>query len=545
MSNIQIFEQKDFTGGLNLRSDQFQLANNESPEMLNVEVDPRGGVFSRGGMSRLHSAVATADTWDPQRLYGFYGSSTNNLMLINGTKIYKQDGTGFTAVAHSGGDIVTTNSHGASCATWGSDLYIVTGATNTVGSYKWTGAGLATNIPASSSSTWVNRSHAVDNRMPQAELITVHSNRMFVANIKEDGNLFPNRLRWSDESLPTNWVEEDYIDIEGGGNKITGMCVVNGGLVIFKEYSMYFLYGYDHTDYRIVQIASDIGCISPHSFVATQQGVYFYANRKGLHFFDGSNLSNLFEPLRTAFDLRYINTEVPEKVSISWIGRRVWLSLPYSTTTQVEVSTINIVYDPSMQSYTMFSTADSYGVVGGIDYRTSEGNELRLACHPVTKVVLEVDKYNYDYDAINVDGSVSGFPTVYRTKWFDGGSFLQRKMFRRPDLVMRETETNETVAVQVFHDYQEAVGAEKRTFNITLESSAVGLLWDTELWAFEPAGLPAYGSVWSTDVLGGSIKTASNLGMAKTVQLRFVGELTKPWGINSIGYKWVPRRVKG
>jgi hypothetical protein len=54
--SIQIFEQKDFTGGLNLRSDQFQLADNESPEMLNVEVDPRGGVFSRGGMARINTS---------------------------------------------------------------------------------------------------------------------------------------------------------------------------------------------------------------------------------------------------------------------------------------------------------------------------------------------------------------------------------------------------------------------------------------------------------------------------------------------------------
>jgi len=542
--SIQIFEQKDFTGGLNLRSDQYQLADNESPEMLNVEVDPRGGVFSRGGMGRFHSEVATADTWVPHRLYGFYGA-TNNLMLINNTKLYKQSGNAFAAVAHSGGDIVSTATYGASCATWGSNLYVVTGASNTVGSYVWSGAGLATNIPASSSSTWQTRSAAVANRMPQAELITVHSNRVFVANTKEDGNLFPNRLRWSDESLPTNWVVDDYIDIEGGGNKITGMCVVNGGLVVFKEYSMYFLYGYDHTDYRIVQVASDIGCVTPQSFVATQQGVYFYANRKGLHFFDGSNLTNLFEPLRTAFDLRYINTALPEKVSLSWIGRRVWLSLPYSQTTQASVQTLNVVYDPSMRSYTMFSTADGYGVVGGIDFRSSEGNEFRLACHPVVKVVLQVDKYDYDFDSINVDGSISGFPTVYRTKWFDGGSFLQRKMFRRPDLVMRETDSNENIAVQVFHDYQEAIGSEKRTFNITLNSSAVGMVWGTDNWAIEPAGGTPYGSVWSVDVLGGSIKTASNLGLAKTVQLRFVGELTKPWGINSIGYKWVPRRVKG
>ena len=33
-----------FTGGLNLRSDQFNLNDNESPDLLNVIVDPRGGI---------------------------------------------------------------------------------------------------------------------------------------------------------------------------------------------------------------------------------------------------------------------------------------------------------------------------------------------------------------------------------------------------------------------------------------------------------------------------------------------------------------------
>jgi hypothetical protein len=30
----------DFTGGINLRRNQFQLADNESPDLLNVDIDP-------------------------------------------------------------------------------------------------------------------------------------------------------------------------------------------------------------------------------------------------------------------------------------------------------------------------------------------------------------------------------------------------------------------------------------------------------------------------------------------------------------------------
>ena len=49
MAQILAQQIYDFTGGLNFRADQFQLKANESPSMLNVEIDPRGGVFSRAG----------------------------------------------------------------------------------------------------------------------------------------------------------------------------------------------------------------------------------------------------------------------------------------------------------------------------------------------------------------------------------------------------------------------------------------------------------------------------------------------------------------
>jgi hypothetical protein len=549
MSNIQIFEQKDFTGGLNLRSDQFQLANNESPEMLNVEVDPRGGVFSRGGMTRL-TASTIAGTWSPHRLIPFYGVASR-LLLVNDTKIFYYTGAAWTALTHSGGDIVGTAEDGISAASWGTSLYMVTGQGG-AGGYKWNGE-VTSGVPAVSTTltpsgtapnAWQTTPDVSHLKMPKANFICAHANRMFVAGTNEDGVLFPNRVRWSYEDIPNNWHVDDYIDIEGGGNRITGICVVNSGLVVFKDYAVYYIIGYDSDDFRVIQISSDAGCSGSDAFVVAQEGVFFYVNRKGLHFFNGSSIANVFEPLSSAFDLGYINSAITNKVSLSWLGRRLWMSVPYSTGSLATTETTNIVYDPSMGSYTMFSTSDGYGVRGGTDFRNSTNEEQRLACHPVVQSVVQVDQYSKDYDSIKVNGDIDGFVTTYRTKWFDAGSFLQRKMFRRPDLVMRETETVQNVNVKVYHDYQEALGSEKREFNLELTSTITGMLWGDN-WTYEGAGQDLYASVWSSSSLGGSIKTAQNLGLARTVQLNFTGELKKPWGINSIGYKWVPRRVKG
>jgi hypothetical protein len=551
--SIQIFEQKDFTGGLNLRSDQFQLADNESPEMLNVEVDPRGGVFSRGGMLRVNTNNVTG-TWNPQKLFAFNSAYGNKLLLANGNKLFKYSSPNFVAIQNgTGTDITASGTHGFCMAAWGQTLYMTSGTSGVNGGFSWNGLNNAVALGPSGSSpnAWQSRSSAPAGKMPQSQHVVVHANKLFVANITEAGVAHPNRIRWSDEDLPTNWVQTDSIDIFGGGKEITGMAVVNGILAIFKENAIYVLYGYSSVigdeDFRLVQVSNDIGCSNHHSMVATESGIFFYSSRKGLFFFDGTNLNNLFEPMRSAFDLGYINSAAPEAISVSAVGRRIWLSLPYSTDGSApEQPTVNLVYDPSMGSYTMFKTADGYGVVDGVDFRTDGGEEWRLLCHPTVPAVLRVDMFNFSYDQILTGGVESGFATAYRTKWFDAGSYMQRKMFRRPDFVMRETDTNQNIDVDVYHDYQESEGSEKRSFVLGLEPTSTGMLWG-ENWATLVAGSATEyeGSVWSNDTLGGSIKTAKNLGLCRTVQLRFSGETKKPWGINSIGYKWVPRRVKG
>jgi hypothetical protein len=126
MSQLAIQRYDDFTGGLNLRADQFQLQKNESPDLLNVEIDPRGGVFSRGGMHRLNT-TAVAGTWAPQRLYSFYGDSPR-LMLSNSVNVFHSSGGDFTKLEFSSGNpIVSASSHGACMYAYGDTLHIVTG----------------------------------------------------------------------------------------------------------------------------------------------------------------------------------------------------------------------------------------------------------------------------------------------------------------------------------------------------------------------------------------------------------------------------------
>lgn len=64
--SLEVLE--SFSGGLNLRSDQFNLADNESPDMLNVTVDPRGGIRMRDGVDRRNTTALSADV---KGMWGF------------------------------------------------------------------------------------------------------------------------------------------------------------------------------------------------------------------------------------------------------------------------------------------------------------------------------------------------------------------------------------------------------------------------------------------------------------------------------------------
>ena len=135
MAQILVERYDDFTGGLNFRADQFQLAKSESPDMLNVEIDPRGGLFSRGAFREINT-TSVSGAWAPKRLTWFKGS-LQYLMLTTETSVYTGTGTDFVGLDFgSGTPVVSASTNGASLAQWGKTMYMTTGQAG-VASYKW------------------------------------------------------------------------------------------------------------------------------------------------------------------------------------------------------------------------------------------------------------------------------------------------------------------------------------------------------------------------------------------------------------------------
>ena len=73
------------------------------------------------------------------------------------------------------------------------------------------------------------------------------------------------------------------------------------------------------------------------------------------------------------------------------------------------------------------------------------------------------------------------------------------------------------------------------TATVALDSAGSAALWGTALWDIDTWGAANQGAV----VLAGS-----NLGLARSVQLKISGPASLSWGVDSFTIKYNPRKVK-
>ena len=77
---IQTYPITSFTGGLNLRANAMQLLPGESPDLLNVDLDPRGGLAMRNVLTAVNTIpLATV----PVSLFTYFNASGTKQVLTH------------------------------------------------------------------------------------------------------------------------------------------------------------------------------------------------------------------------------------------------------------------------------------------------------------------------------------------------------------------------------------------------------------------------------------------------------------------------------
>ena len=151
-------EKSEFTGGLNLRADQFNLAENESPALLNVEVDPRGGVRRRDAIVNVSydpsAPYPTVVADDIVSLFTHYAPNLNQIFASvnpaaapSTTQVYFNEnasGDFSGPIAYTDGVLTFSGSQPAAGVTFNGYTYIVNGTMltaphTTASTIKWGG----------------------------------------------------------------------------------------------------------------------------------------------------------------------------------------------------------------------------------------------------------------------------------------------------------------------------------------------------------------------------------------------------------------------
>src|SRR5215510_10079523 len=542
-----------FIGGLNLRRNQFELADNESPDMLNVDVDPRGGFYTRKGWQRWNETdIVDPDPvlalWQPRNIWTHTRSDGEQCTYVtNNHKLYcAENDAVFTELP-----TIVCNGvpHQTDMTAWGNDAYVAGGMFNK--NYR---VSVTRTVTVMNEATWSEVDAPVSNTMPASEYITAHAGYVFIAVTDEaDGNHF-GRIRWSHPGKADAWRADDFLDIEIGGGRITGIMSFDDHLLIFKSSTMWALYGYDIDSWQLVQVSTKIGCPTITAMTRSETTAFFYSSSDlgGIYAYQGGHVVYISEALAPAFEEIYAF----DNVFVSWAARRLWVSVPWlKGTGTMEVPTTTFVFDPNVGTgaWTMYrSNIGSLGLVTDNSDTTSKF-PLALFWSELVAVVLQLEFINDAYDVI-LDPVVLGteaslpdnedapfivtsadeeiliegerfvgtpFDSYYRTKWIHGGWPDRKKSWRRPTFVCRHVPRDTDLIVETYRDYNETNIHRTRT----LKLRTLGAPYWTDLGADDPfeggfdwtvggaADPTNTGADWGATVTGSTLVRAGSQGL--------------------------------
>ena len=545
----------DFTGGVNLRPETFQLQDNEMPELLNMEVDPRGGINTRRSWVGFGPPVVAAPTvWNPRNAYAQTTSKgdrtwliSNRLTATTGQVLGRTNAGNWANVGDATAD---ASPHIADFEAWGDLVYVVRGS---VPSLRWDG-NTAALLTACATGNWQNDYTApgATDTFPAARLIASSHGYMFVAGTREDGVDYPNRLRWSHPNNPLRWAQSDYIDLFDGGQRITAIGAFSDRLMVFKPVSVSALFGYDAETWELTNVSRTVGCVSTQACCRNEGTVFFLSWPQGIFAYTDKGITELSIPIRTVFQDRKMDADSIDNSWLGWMGRRLWCSLPYDDTPPPpQTANTVFVFDPTLSepgSWTMFRGAiqaeSGLPLIPGpyIERTDADEDTPLLACGRRYAYLLQLEVNTDTAKDENPPGNELPFATRFRTKWLDAGAPTWKKSWRRPDFLLRGLTFDTVVKAQVFHDFDNFNA--QRSFTVEYTPKNYPAVYTDD------ADHDAHGFLWGDGTLYGgysqtsSVERGGTMGRSGAVQVLCVGDPGMTWGLNGIVFKFVPRRFR-
>lgn len=466
----------NFGGGLNNKEAPHRIADNQSPDLLNVNFDQFPAIQSRKGYVALN---ATQIDGNPIKTLISYNKNNGSkyLLATSGTSIYQWNGTQWVAIKTG----LTGNGLVFGYQVFNDNLYMCNGVD---GLLKYDGTTVSTVAGA-----------------PQGKYLTLFKNHMFMAG--DPAN--PNLVYFSDLATAESWPALDVIaENTNDGDVITGLKVFKDMLVIFKERGKFILKGSGPSYYVNVGPIGK-GTVSQNSAVVIPDyesghgDLLVFLARDGVYAFDGVHDRLLSDPIQGSVNL-WNQQYLSGAVAVDY-GHKYWLSVPEGT---VVNNTRTYVFDYIHMAWTRYSIAASCFVV----YQDPTKLTPTLYSGDTTKGVV------YQQDTGTTDNGAA-FDAYYVTKNFDLGSPAHMKRFKGLFLFAPTQLQNYSVSVTYNVDFGKSI----QVINLPLQSA------NASKWGSMVFGQSVWGGAANI-----ATKTSAIPGMGRFISFKIENAATNlPW----------------
>lgn len=242
----------NFGDGLNTGLSPFEIKDNELTYVRNMGTQDYPSLSVRHGRTFYSTAMPTITT--PNAM-GERGNSQIHVIDGNTWKYWNTTGSTFVALTTT---LASTDGEFQDY-TIGTNRYTI--FMNGTDKKYWDGTSTALTLGTSDT--------------PLSKIFTVHKKRIFMAKNTVLYWCVANDINDWTTLLPTETASGN-ITITRAKGDITAICEYNDKIIIFTENSMHELYGSDPSNYEIIDVEGEIGCLSNKSIVKSNKRLYFY-----------------------------------------------------------------------------------------------------------------------------------------------------------------------------------------------------------------------------------------------------------------------------
>jgi hypothetical protein len=178
--------------------------------------------------------------------------------------------------------------------------------------------------------------------------IDVNQNVMFMSGFSNT----PSTVWFSEVGEPEVIDPENNFEVRtNDGDRIIGHRTYNGNIIVFKTTSFHKVIGADPSDFQLVELSLEFGCLSNQAIVEYNEKLV-WLDKKGIIQYDGASWRCISDSIEEVFRSMNLNAAYEKAVAVHYKYRnQIWFGIPTGSSTE---NNLTVVWDYLLDAWTFF-----------------------------------------------------------------------------------------------------------------------------------------------------------------------------------------------